>query len=164
MHSMLRFLEAGFVAAARQFVAVIAVTSITVLLASQDFIAPGAWTAGGDPGGFCRVVSPFLGWAFLLTATGLALTRDRSVMATAARIRNASRLINPEHGATGLAVQLVISAILLALFTLRAPPGLLIEILQYFEIACAGSAAWTGMISIGVACLGASAHAAIRAL
>jgi hypothetical protein len=68
-------------------------------------------------------------------------------------------------GADGqLGVQLVISAILLALFTLRATPGMLIKIIKYFEMACAGSAAWTGMISIGVACLGASAHAAISAL
>lgn len=161
---MLRFLEAGFVAAARQFAAIIAMTLIMMLLASQEFIFLGTWRAGGDPGGFCRVVSRFLGWAFLLTATGFALTRDRSVTATAARIRYAARLINPKHGAMALAVQLVISAILLASFTLRAPPGLLIEILQYFGIACAGSAAWTGIISIGVACLGASAHAAIRAL
>lgn len=161
---MLRFLEAGLVAAARQFAAVIAVTLIILLLASQKVIVQGAWTTGSDPCGFCRFVSGFLVWAYLLTATGLALTRDRSVAATAERIRYASRLIDPEHGSGALAVLLVLSAILLASFTLRAPPGPLIDTIQYFGIACAASAVWAGIISIGVACLGASAHAAVRAL
>lgn len=161
---MLRFLEAGLVAAARQFAAIMAVTLIMTLLASRDVIVPGASVAGSDQPGFCHFLSRLLGWAYLLTATGLTLTRDRSVMVTAERIRRAARLINPEHGSTALAVQLVLCAILFALFALRAPPGLLIDIAHYFGIACAASALWTGMVSIGVACLGASAHAAIMAL
>jgi hypothetical protein len=83
---------------------------------------------------------------------------------TAERIRQASRLINPEHGAAALAVQLTLCAILLASFAFRAPPGLLIEIVQNFGAVCAAWAVWVGIISVGVACLGASAHAAIGAL
>jgi hypothetical protein len=134
------------------------------LLASQELTVLGTWRAGGDPGGSCRVLSRFLGWAYLLTATGLALTRDRSIRVTAERIRRASRLINPKHGAAALAVQLTLCAILLASFAFRAPPGLLIAIVQYFGIACAAWAVWAGIISVGVACLGASAHAAQAAL
>jgi hypothetical protein len=158
---MLRFLEAGLFAAARQVVAIMVVTLIVMLLVSQDLIDSGA---GSDPPDMCRFISRFLGGAYLLTAIGLVLTRDRSVTATADRIRYAGRLINPEHRATVLAVQLVLSSILLALFALRAPPLLLTEIVKYFGVACAAPAVWTGIISIGVAFLGANAHAAIRAL
>ena len=161
---MLRFLEAGLVAAARQVAAVIVLTLTMMLLASQEVIVPGVWSVGSHPPGFCPFFSGFLGWAYLLTASGLVLTKDRSVTVTAERIQDAARRINPEHGAAALAVQLTLCAILLTLFALRAPPGLLIEIVQYFGIACAAWAVWVGIISVGVACLGASAHAAIRAL
>ena len=161
---MLQFLEAGLVAAVRQCAAVIAVTLIILLLALQKVIMPGGWGPESDPFGFCSFVSRLLVWAYLLTAIGLALTRDHSVTVTAGRIRYASRLINPKHGASTLAVALVLSAILLALFALHTPPGLLIETIQLFGIGCAASAVWAGMMSIGVACLGASAHAAVRAL
>jgi hypothetical protein len=57
---MLRFLEAGLVAAARQVAAIIAVTLIVGLLASQELTVLGTWRAGGDPGGSCRVLSRFL--------------------------------------------------------------------------------------------------------
>jgi hypothetical protein len=57
-------LEAGLVAA-RQVAAIIAVTLIVGLLASQELTVLETWRAGGDPSGSCRVLSRFLGWAYL---------------------------------------------------------------------------------------------------
>src|SRR5688572_7279634 len=108
---MLRFLEAGLVAAARQFAAIIAVTLITGLLVSRGVISLGDWATGSDPPELCQFVSQFLGRAYLLTAVGLTLTRARSITVTAERIRHASRLVSPEHGSAVLAVQLVLCAI-----------------------------------------------------
>ena len=57
---MLQFLEAGLVAAARQFAAIIAVTLMMELLASQEVIVPGVWATGSDPPDFCHFISRFL--------------------------------------------------------------------------------------------------------
>ena len=70
--------------------------------------------------------SPFLQFAYLFTAIGLALSNDRFIELTAARIRRASRLMNavkPEEVSKRLGVQLAITAIIFAVITVRAPPG-----------------------------------------
>ena len=161
---MLRFLEAGLVAAGRQFVAVVVVTLTVLILISHMAAIRGASPTGTENGAFCSSFSEPLIWSYLLAALGLSLTRDRAVTVTAERIHSAARLLSPKHGSRPLAVQLVIAALMLAAFALRAPPDMQIWIGRYFGNACAGSVVWAAVMSIGVAGLGATAHAAVRAL
>jgi hypothetical protein len=109
--------------------------------------------------------SPFLQFAYLSTAIGLALSNDRFIELTVARIRRASRLMNavkPEEVSKRLGVQLAITAILFAVITLRAPPDFLVAAGQYVGSVCGGAIGWAGSMSVGVACFGASAHAALK--
>jgi hypothetical protein len=94
---------------------------------------------------------------------GIFLTSDRSIGLTAKRIRHASRLMRfvpPGHTLRTLVAQFGIAAVVFAVFALRTPPESLIEDSRYFCCAGAASIAWAGILSIGVACFGASAHAA----
>ena len=159
---MLRFLEAGLVAGVRQLVAVIFITLIAFLAAPERIVVENPSALLIDSG-VSRSVSAILTWACLLTATGLALTRDQTVILTAERIRHATRLLGWEKGSKVLAGQLVIAAIVFALFALRPPPHLLIDICRYSGCVFAAPLVWIGMMTTGVACFGASAHAAIRA-
>jgi hypothetical protein len=63
-----------------------------------------------------------------------------------------------------LVLQLGISAIAFAVFALRTPPKTLIEAATYFECVSAVSIIWPATMSVGVACFGASTHAALKAL
>jgi hypothetical protein len=98
---------------------------------------------------------------------GIFLTSDRSIGLTAKRIRHASRLMRfvpPGHTLRTLVAQFGIAAVVFAVFALRTPPESLIEGSRYFGCAGAASIAWAGIMSIGVACFGASAHAALKSI
>jgi hypothetical protein len=155
---MLQFLDAGIVAAGRQFIAVLLI-ALTVLLVGSDNI----WdplAIGLSCGVQCIFSSRILIWACLLVALGFTLTRTRSVIITAERIRYASHLISPRYGSRTLAIQLVLSATVLTVFALQTPPRALFEAALYFGCSCAAYLMWAGITSIGVAFLGACAHAA----
>src|SRR3954471_18386018 len=95
---MLRFLEAGLVAASRQFIAVVAIT-FTVLTVRSHFV-PVSQALAGDTGS-CAVwtwLSEPLTWSYLITAFGLSLTKDSAVSATAERIQCAARQLRPKYG------------------------------------------------------------------
>jgi len=113
-------------------------------------------------------VSSLLIWAYLLIATGLAFTRSRSIDLTAARIRAASELMGltrPADALMTLVVQLVICAIIFAMFALESAPEMLIKGATHYGYApAAASIIWEATLSLGVACFGASAHAALKAL
>ncbi|MGE0628023.1 MAG: hypothetical protein AB7O43_09395 [Hyphomicrobiaceae bacterium] len=160
---MLRFLEAGLVAAARQLVAVAVVTLIVSILTLDTAAVRGEAVPDAGAGIFCSSLSEPLVWLYFLLAFGLSLTKNRAVMVTAERIHSAARVVGPKHGARPLAVQLVIAALLLAALTLRAPPDALVWIVRSLGIACAGSVVWAAIASVGMAGLGATAHAAVRA-
>ena len=153
---MFWLLQAGLVAAGRQIVAVAVITLMISLLESNDILA----------GACVFSVSPFLSWAYVLVAAGFAFSWNRCIDVTADRIRRASRLmsmVEPGEVSKKLAVQLCLTAIMFALLTLRPPPDFLIAAGQYVSSACATSIAWAGTMSSGVACFGASAHAAFKA-
>jgi hypothetical protein len=164
---MLRLLHAGLVAAGCQLGAVVIVTTFAFLSASHDVFPRDAPATPSDPETIWNSVSSLLIWAYLLIAVGLAFTSSRSVDLTADRIRAASdlmRLTRPVHALMTLVVQLVLSAIIFATFALESPPDLLIETVGYFGYGSAASIIWGATLSIGVACYGACAHAALKAL
>jgi hypothetical protein len=161
---MLKFLEAGLVAAGRQLVAVAIVTVTTILLAPNKMAVHEASVTGSDAGTSDGSVSPFLPWAYLLTAIGLILITSRSVVMTAERIRYASRLVGPEKDLKVFVVQLGLSTVIFAIFALRPAPEPLIEIGRYFGYASVVTIVWAGSMTVAMAGLGATAHAAARAL
>ncbi len=163
---MLRLLQAGLVAAGRQLAAVMIVTLFLSRLTSYGLIGRDALTTCNGIEAF-GMSTPRLTWAYLLVATGLALSRSQSIDLTAERLRHAShlmRLARPEHTLMALVVQLGLSTILFAVFTLRTPPEPLTDVASYFGCASAASVIWAAAMSIGVACFGASTHATLRAL
>jgi hypothetical protein len=158
---MFWFLQAGLVAAGSQFIAVAIITLLTSLLAPIHF----SWSAR-DAELFWISVSPLLAWVYLLSATGFSLTSNRFVHHTSERIRRASSLMRHASGARApraLAAQLGLSTILLAILALRTPPEPLIEIGRYFGCICVSCIGWAGILSVGVACCGATTQAALRA-
>ena len=152
-HSVFWLLQAGLVAAGRQLLAVAVITVVISIFESDQRVQ-------------CLPLdSPFLQFAYLLTAIGLALSNDRFIDVTADRIRRASRIMNavkPEEVSKRLGVQLAITAILLGVITVREPPDFLLAAGQYLGSACGAVIGWAGSMSVGVACFGASAHAALR--
>ena len=164
---MLRLLQAGLVAAGRQLVAVLVITFLASLLTSHDFAVQDASAMNSGTEGSLISLSQLLIWTYLLFAVGFTLTSDRWIGLTAKHIRHASRLMRflpSGHASRTLVTQFSIAAVVFAIFALRAPPELLIEGSRYFGCAGAASIAWAGIMSIGVACFGASVHAALKSM
>jgi hypothetical protein len=162
---MLRLFQAGLVAAPIQFIAVGLETLVAVLSAQHGLIAPALLAVSPDSDFQSDAIFPLLIWVYLLTALGLALTCDRFIFLTAARIRHASRLMRPtepDHAAKTLLVLLWLTAIGFAVMALRSPPYPLLEAARYIGCTCAASIAWSGLMSIGAASFGANAQAASR--
>ncbi|PSH61696.1 hypothetical protein CU102_26650 [Phyllobacterium brassicacearum] len=164
--SIIRLFQAGLVAACAQLMAVALATLLVFLAARSGLIAPTLAEICPNAEASPSSVSPMLTWVYLLTAIGIALTSGRFVDFTAAHIRRASRLmrpVEPDHATKALLVQLWLTAIGFAILVLRPPPHLWIEAGRYFGGACAASIAWSAVMSIGLACFGANAHAARKA-
>src|SRR4051812_624445 len=156
---MLRFLEAGFMAGARQLLAVILITSAAFLVGSEKVESVSVWVRSPQ---LWPSPSVFLTWAYLLTAIGLALTENHRLDLTAKRIRRATYLLGGQHPSKALASQLTIAAVLFASLALRPAPQLLIDLCQYAGYLFAAPVVWAGLMTTAVALFGASAHAAIR--
>lgn len=110
---------------------------------------------------------PFLRWSYDLIALGVALTSHRAVDFTAARIHLAFRLMNPaqpDHATKSLLTQLSLASVGLAMLGLRPAPDLWVTIACYLGCAWFGTVAWSSLMSVGAASLGANAYAARRAL
>jgi hypothetical protein len=158
---MLRFLEAGFIAGARQLLAVILITSAVFLAVSERALLESVSVSVSEPE-LWPSVPVLLTWTYLLTAIGLALTEDHHLDLTAKRIRHATHLLGEEHPSKALASQLTIAAVLFACLALRPPPQLLIDLCQYAGYLLAAPVVWAGIMTTAVAFFGASAHAAMR--
>jgi hypothetical protein len=158
---MLRFLEAGFIAGARQVLAVILITSAVFLAVSEKIVLDSVSVLVGEPE-LWPPVPVLLTWTYLLTAIGLALTENHHVDLTAKRMRHATHLLGDEHPPSALASQLTIAAVLFAYLAPRPPPQLLIDLCQYAGYLLAAPVVWAGVMTTAVAFFGASAHAAMR--
>jgi len=98
---MLRFLEAGFIAGARQLLAVILITSAVFLAVSEKALLESVSVSVTEPE-LWPSVPVLLTWTYLLTAIGLALTEDHHLDLTARRIHRATRLLGEEHASKAL--------------------------------------------------------------
>jgi len=157
---MLRPLRAGLVASGCQLGSVVIVTLLGLFLASHGFVLQSILPTT-DSESFWISISPFLIWAYLLTAVGWALTGGQFIKRTVDHFR--STFYPDEEALTALVVQLVIPAILLVTLALGPPPDFLVEAAGYFRHAAIASIVWGAAMSIAVAFCGATAHAAQKA-
>jgi hypothetical protein len=157
---MFRLLRAGLVASGCQLGSVVIVTFLALFSASHGFILQSTM-ANTDSESFWISISPFLVWAYLLTAVGWALTGGQFIERTVDHFR--STFYPGEEALTALVVQLVIPVILLVTLALGPPPDFLVEAFGYFGHAVIASVVWGAAISIAVAFCGATAHAAQKA-
>src|SRR5689334_76163 len=108
-----------------------------------------------------------LPWVYLVIASRAAMTANRFIDLTAARIRHASRLMNPtepDQAARTLLLQLSIGAVACAVMTVGLPPDLVARAFQALGHPQTASLAWSAIMSIGAAAFGANAHATARSL
>lgn len=161
---MIQLVLAGLVAACTQFVAATVATLMVFSAARHGLIAP--TLVCPDTEQLPVSVPSLLTWIFLLTAIGIALTSGRFVDFTTAHIRRASRLMwpaEPDRATKTLLGQLWLAAMGFAILALRPPPHVWIEAGGYLGPGCTASIVWPGVMSIGLACFGANAHAARKA-
>jgi hypothetical protein len=124
---MLQFLTAGIFAGGVQSIAV----AITILLLLRTgLLEPRTLSIGSETAAPPTKVTALLTGVYLLTALGLALSRNRFVAATALRLRQASRRlysVNPGYARKALLAQLTIAAVGSGLLALRPPPLPLVQ-------------------------------------
>jgi hypothetical protein len=157
---MLRLLRAGVVASGCQLGSVVIVTLLAHFSVSHG-INLQSTPATTDSESFWISITPFLIWAYLLTAVGWALTGGQFIERTVDHFR--STFSPRDEALTALVVQLVIPAILLVTLALESPPDFIVEAAGYFGYAAIASVVWGAAISIAVAFCGATAHAARKA-
>ena len=153
---MPNLVRAGYVAAIRQFAAVLVVGLIIIILTKFRVF-------GGQAGG---QISLFFAYADILIAIGVISTCDRSSMQTAKSIRRASRTMqptDPNRASDVLRSFLWILTAGCAILTLTPPPTLLVQACSYAGLPRVAWIGWPGAMSICVAALGANARAATRA-
>jgi hypothetical protein len=161
IRAMLRLFQAGVTAACMQCLAILLATLLIFSYAHHRI--ENLQVPAYDP--TVRSLIPLLQLIYLLAAVGVAATRHRFVDLTAARVRRASRLMNPsdpDRAANTLMISLWFTAMGFAAVTLGSPPSFLTEQgwhLGYFDAA---PIIWSGMMSIGVAGFGANAQAAAQ--
>ena len=74
---------------------------------------------------FLISISPFLKWAYILVAVGMAITINKAIGVTTDRIRHASNLLRPMRSKrvmVSLASQCALSAVLFGFLALQTPP------------------------------------------
>ena len=163
---MLRLIQAGLLAGSLQAIIVAAATIVVAHFFECGQLVPAPTTVGStEPlvGGLLLFVT----LSELATAVGLALTANRFVDESAARLRQASQRLYSaasEYAVKALLVQLCIASAGFAALALRSPPDLLLEAAGALECRAAAALVWPGLMSIGVAAFGANAHSAAKAL
>jgi len=103
---------------------------------------------------------------YLVIAVGLASTKHRFVNLTARRIRVAARRLHPtgvDHAVDTLHICLLMAALGFAALTLRSPPAFLTGFDWHLGASDAAPIIWSAIMSVGVASLGANAHATAQA-
>jgi len=120
--SMLRLFQAGVIAALMQCFAILLATLLIFSYAHHRI--ENLQVPADDPTALSLI--PLLQLIYLLTAVGAAATRHRFVDLTAARIRRASRLMNPsdpDRAANTLMISLWFTAMGFGAVTLSSPPS-----------------------------------------
>ena len=156
---MLRLFQAGVIAALMQCIAILLATLLIFSYAHHRI--ENLQMPADDPTVLSLI--SLLQLIYLLTAVGVAATRHRFVDLTAARIRRASRLMNPsdpDRAANTLMISLWFTAMGFGAVTLGSPPSFLTGQGWHLGYLDAAPIIWSGMMSIGVASFGANAQAA----
>jgi hypothetical protein len=151
---MWRFLQVGLFAAAIQF----AVVLLILYLFSHPALLR-VEAAGPDDVG--------IQYVFLLTATGISLTRHRLITIAAKNIRRASGLMYPSvpgHGAKTLLGLVGFTALGFGILTLQPPPRFVGVFAMDLNAPFSIPLIWSGMMSSVAAHFGTIAHAAFAAL
>ena len=159
--------QAGLVAAYVQCMATVIVTLAAFLAVRFGGFVPETASVATDAVSDLDALLPFLRWCYVVIAVAVALTSHRFVEFTAAYIHLASQLmhqVEPDHATKILLTQLTLASIVFAILGLRPAPDLWVAIARHLGCGWLGSVAWSGLMSVGVASLGANAHAARRAL
>lgn len=161
---MLQLFSAGIFACGVQSIAV----TITILFFLQSgLLEPRSIVIGSETAAPITKVTVLLTGVYLLTALGLALSRNRFVTATALRLRHSSRRlysVNPGYARKVLLVQLTIAALGFGVLALRPPPLPLVQFADANGCADVVPLVWPAIMSIAAAAFGANAHAAAESL
>jgi hypothetical protein len=159
---MLRLIQAGMIAACVQCMIIFLLTLLIIFIVLYRIYNPQSSNSNAD----ILSITTLLQWLYLLTAVGLALTTNRFVNLTGARIRSASRAMkpsDPDGAANNLLGWLWFTAFGFAALTLGPPPSFITELgwtMGYFDAA---PIIWSAIMSVGVAGFGANAQAAAQA-
>src|SRR3954469_6506946 len=147
---MLRYLHGGFVAAQHQLAMVVLITFFS-LLAIQFLTDESGVTLAGGGASFWDRTSPFLTWAYVLTAVGLAATTGEHINESADVMERAAglgKLGESKQVLQALAAQLGLSSLACALVALRGPPEPFIELVKHLGYPGAASTIWAALMSI----------------
>jgi hypothetical protein len=160
---MLSLARAGYVAAGRQFAAVLLIALAVVTLIEIRMVG-----AGHPMEAFHTEsqLSLFFAYADILAAIAVISTCNQSILQTADALRHASRLMyptDPSRAADILQSLLWITAAGFAIMTVKPPPSALAGICNEIGLCWGVRAGWPGVMSICMAAFGANARAATRA-
>lgn len=161
--TMLWFFQAGLVAARRQLLSVLIMTSLLGLLAKFGLATPLLVSSGA--GRF--EVSPALTWSYLLLAANSAILPNSLIESTAARIRLTARRLSPRNpylAVEELCSMLWLSAIADGVLVVATPPTIVLIISGYFQCIAVGAIGWAALMSVGAAFFGANGLAARKLL
>ena len=149
-----------------QLAAIVLTTAAFYILAYHGYLAP-RWPLTLCEMDTCQSATFLVRWSYLLTAVGVALTNNGFItratewFRAAARSNRASELgFSPK----AVAAQLSIAAFASVAVQLDAPPDFTVGIGRWIGIDWIGVILWPGLWSIGIAAMGALAHAAFKAI
>jgi hypothetical protein len=165
--ALFRLLQVGFVAAFLQLIAEVLVTPFALVMMRHGTLMPLSTSTASD---FTEpsidIQSSIIAGTYLIISLGVALTENRFLDSAATQIRHMSHLKPFRQPNMVMALMLVQFCLGVAGFTMLAlhQPQILIDCENQFGWGGTFIIAWPGIMSIGVACFGANAHAALRAL
>src|SRR4029079_1230094 len=136
---MVRFLQAGLLAAQHQLALVVVITILS-MIASHVATQQGGSSETIDVVAFWESASPFLTWAYLLAAAGLAVTSGEHIDETAENIKQAAH--SGRLGPTKLLLERLVGqsslcSVLFAVLVLWDAPRTLVDATRYFGLAAA---------------------------
>jgi hypothetical protein len=160
---LFRLLQASFIAAGLQVVLVVAITSVVILLAEYR---ENEFSLHAPDLPFSAV--SFLQLTYLAFAAGVALTKNRYVALTTARIRLGSRLMSasePGRAAGTIAICFGFASVGCAAYVLQTPAEFTATLDWHIGPQITGAPVlWSALMSVGVASFGSIAHAASDAI
>jgi len=157
----------GFVAALLQLIAVALVTPVVLAVMGDGSIMPLPTSFVSNlTAPSLETQSSIVAGTYLIISLGVALTENRLLDSSAMQIRHLSHLKPFSRPELVIALLLFLFCLGAAAFTVLAlhTPQFLVDLEHQDGCGEIALIVWPGTMSIGVACFGANAHAALRAL